>query len=275
MRTRNVSYSPATRRTYTGEMWRWVLPVAAVAAVLIGFLASRNGPTSHVNAHAAPTTTKAVTTPPPPAICGSRTGTATVKHVVWIWFGSQAYKHVIGKVRIAPYMNQLAGQCGLATRYSSITHPAIANDVGVLTGDPHGLVHNACSPCTTTAKSLLSQVRSWRAFVGGMPAPCRKLAGNDVLPPLQPAQLPDAARLPANRPAAGDACERRSAADARGEHAAGLHARRARRLSRHVLQQALRRAGQARRRSSPAATCGCTAGSTRSRRRPPTARDRP
>jgi phosphatidylinositol-3-phosphatase len=158
-------------------MWRWVLPVAAVAAVLIGFLASRNGPTSHVNAHAAPTTTKVATTPPPPAICGSRTGTATVKHVVWIWFGSQGYKHVIGKVRIAPYINQLAARCGLATRYSSITHPAIANDVGVLTGDPHGLVHNSCSPCTTTAASLLSQVPSWRAFVGGMPTPCRKLSG--------------------------------------------------------------------------------------------------
>jgi phosphatidylinositol-3-phosphatase len=157
-------------------MWRWVVPVAAVAAVLIGFLASRNGPTSHVSAHAPPTTTQPATTPGPHlrSICGSLKGTPTVRHVVWIWLGSQGYDHVIGKTRIAPYMNQVASQCGLATGYSSITHPAIANDVGVLAGDPHGLVHNACAPCTTTASSLLSQVKSWRAFIGGMPTPCRK-----------------------------------------------------------------------------------------------------
>jgi hypothetical protein len=159
-------------------MWRWVLPVAVAAAVLIGFLASRNGPTVHVGAHPVPTTTTPVTTPGPHlrTICGSLTGTATVRHVVWIWMGSQSYKHIIGKVRVAPYVNQLASQCGLASAYSTITHPAIANDVGALAGDPHGLVHNACSPCIATGASLLTQVPSWRAFVGGMPTPCRKLA---------------------------------------------------------------------------------------------------
>jgi hypothetical protein len=173
-----VAYSVTTRHTYTGAMWRWVLPVAVAAAVLIGFLASQNGPTAHVNSHPTPTTTAPVTTPGPhlASTCGSLTGTPKVRHVIWIWFGGQSYRHVIGKQRIAPYINQLAGECGLATRYSTITHPAIANDVAALTGDPHGLVHNACAPCTTTAPSLLSQVPSWRAFIGGMPAPCSKLA---------------------------------------------------------------------------------------------------
>ena len=159
-------------------MWRWVLPVAVAAALLIGFLASRNGPTSHVGAHAPPTTTTTPTAPGPhlDATCGSLTGTAAVRHVVWIWMGGQSYKHIIGKVREAPYINQLAGQCGLASAYSTITHPAIANDVGVLAGDPHGLVHNACSPCIVPGASLLTQVPSWRAFIGGMPTPCRKLA---------------------------------------------------------------------------------------------------
>ncbi len=158
-------------------MWRWVLPGAVVVAVLIGFVASRNGPTQHTAPHAPPivtkpkTTTKTVT-----PTCGSKVGqTAKVRHVVWIWMGSQAYRHVIGKQRVAPFMNELAQDCGLATRYTTITHPAIANDVGVLAGDPHGLVHNACdTACTTTAPTLLSQVR-WRAFIGGMPGPCRKL----------------------------------------------------------------------------------------------------
>jgi len=159
-------------------MWRWVLPVAVAAALLIGFLASRNGPTSHVGTHQTPTTTTTPTAPGPhlDATCGSLTGTATVRHVIWIWLGGQSYKHIIGKVREAPYINQLAGQCGLATAYSTITHPAIANDVGALAGDPHGLVHNACSPCIAPGASLLTQVPSWRAFIGGMPTPCRKFA---------------------------------------------------------------------------------------------------
>jgi phosphatidylinositol-3-phosphatase len=160
-------------------MWRWVLPVAVVAALVIGFLASRNGPSNHVSRHDTPTTTAPSTTDTGlKSTCGSLTGTPTVRHVVWIWFGSQGFNHVIGKTRVAPYINQLASECGLATRYSTITHPAVANDVGALAGDPHGIVHNVCSPCTTAARSLLSQVRSWRAFVDGMPTPCRKLVAN-------------------------------------------------------------------------------------------------
>lgn len=161
-------------------MWRWVLPVAVAAAVLIGFLASRNGPTSHVGSHATPITKPKVTTPGPHlrSICGSLTGTPTVRHVIWIWLGGQSYGHIMGKNRVAPYINQLAGQCGQASEYSTITHPAIANDVGALAGDPRGLVHNACAPCIVPGASLLTQVPSWRAFVGGMPTPCRKLAAS-------------------------------------------------------------------------------------------------
>lgn len=161
-------------------MWRWVLPVAVVVAVLIGFLASRNGPTQHTQAHAPPTITTppASTAPTATPTCGSKQPPRVkVRHVVWIWMGTQGYAHVIGKLRVAPYMNQLAEACGLAPAYTAITHPAIANDVGVLAGDPHGLVHNSCgTACTTTAPSLLSQVSSWRAFIGGMPGACRKLA---------------------------------------------------------------------------------------------------
>lgn len=142
-------------------------------------MASRNGPTTHVSGHGTPTTTAPATTPGPhlTSICGSLTGTPKVRHVVWIWMGTQSYDHLIGKTRVAPFTNSLAADCGSATAYSSITHPAIANDVGALAGDPHGLVHNACAPCTTSAPNLLSEVKSWRAFVGGMPAPCRTTDG--------------------------------------------------------------------------------------------------
>jgi hypothetical protein len=166
-------------------MWRWVLPGAVVVAVLIGFVASRNGPTQHTQAHAPPVITSpppGSTTPTAAPTCGTKHGQqAKVRHVVWIWMGTQGYRHVIGKLQVAPYMNQLAQACGLATRYTTITHPAIANDVGVLAGDPHGLVHNSCdTACTTTATTLLSQVPSWRAFIGGMPGACRKLDADGV-----------------------------------------------------------------------------------------------
>lgn len=161
-------------------MWRWVLPVAVLVAVLFGFMASRNGPTQHAGAHATPTQTIPPTTAAPTVAptCGSKQGQPVkVRHVVWIWMGTQGYRHIVGKLRVAPYMNQLVEACGLATRYTAITHPAIANDVAALTGATQGMVHNSCdTACTTTARSLLSQVPSWRAFIGGMPGACRKLA---------------------------------------------------------------------------------------------------
>jgi phosphatidylinositol-3-phosphatase len=162
-------------------MWRWVLPVAVVVAVLFGFMASRNGPTQHAGAHATPTQTTPPTTAAPTVAptCGSKQGQpAKVRHVVWIWMGTQGYTHIMGKLRVAPYINQLAQACGVAARYTTITHPAISNDVAALTGNINGLVHNSCdTACTTTAPSLLSQVPSWRAFIGGMTGACRKLAG--------------------------------------------------------------------------------------------------
>jgi hypothetical protein len=161
-------------------MWRWLLPGAVVIAVLIGFVASRNGPTQHAVSHPPPIVTQPPTsnTPTVTPTCGTEQGQAAkVKHVVWIWMGTQGYGHVIGKPRVAPFTNQLAQECGLATRYTTITHPAIANDVAALAGDPHGIVHNSCdTACTTTAPTLLSQVR-WRAFIGGMHSACAKLDG--------------------------------------------------------------------------------------------------
>jgi hypothetical protein len=142
-------------------------------------MASHNGPTQRTKAHAPPTITNPPTTAVPTAAptCGAQEGEKTkVRHVVWIWMGTQGYTHVVGKLRVAPYTNQLFEACGLATRYTAITHPAISNDVAALTGNINGLVHNSCdTTCTTTAPSLLSQV-PWRAFVGGMPGACRKLA---------------------------------------------------------------------------------------------------
>src|SRR5919201_1157823 len=42
----------------------------------------------------------------------------SVTHVVWIWMENETYSSVIGNTSAAPYLNQLAGQCGLATNYA-------------------------------------------------------------------------------------------------------------------------------------------------------------
>ena len=253
-------------------MWRWVLPVAALAAVLIGFMASHNGSTSHVDAHGTPTTAPPATPGPHPDLDmrqphGHPEGAAPCGlDPRW---APRATTHRSARPGRALHNSARRRSAAFATAYSSITHPAIANDVGVLAGDPHGLVHNACAPCTTTAASLLSQVHSWRAFVGGMPGPCRKLAarpgtrGSPTRPPTSPSAGCRRFDVPLGT------TKRQPAAGARGKRAAGVLADRARRLRRHLLQQALRRDAEARELRRPRRPVAAQLVGRASRRPPP------
>src|SRR5689334_18057183 len=62
------------------------------------------------------------------AICGSRHGAApaTYDHVVWIWMENHSLGQIIGS-DAAPYINQLASSCGLATNFHNITHVSLPN----------------------------------------------------------------------------------------------------------------------------------------------------
>src|SRR5690348_14575759 len=54
--------------------------------------------------------------------CGVVGSMPARNHVVWFIFENHSFSQIIGNPS-APYLNQLASRCGLATRYYAVTHP--------------------------------------------------------------------------------------------------------------------------------------------------------
>jgi phosphatidylinositol-3-phosphatase len=106
---------------------------------------------------------------------GDRHG-AHYTHVIWIWMENQSYGSIIGSSD-APYINQLASECGLATNYHNVDHPSAPNYLAATTGlDDDGA--NDCTPsqCPDTDNNLYAQLdqahKSWRVYEEGMPSNC-------------------------------------------------------------------------------------------------------
>jgi phospholipase C len=90
---------------------------------------------------------------------------------------NHSYGEVIGSPE-APYINGLAGACGLATNYHNISHPSLPNYIAATSGrgvaqlGPFG---SDCKPsrgCSTTSSSIFAQVPTWRAYEESMPKNC-------------------------------------------------------------------------------------------------------
>jgi phosphatidylinositol-3-phosphatase len=80
----------------------------------------------------------------------------------------------------APYLNQLARNYSLATRYTACDHPSLPNYM-CLTGGNNYFSGTNCAPtgsCTTSNSSIVDRVESagltWRAYMEDMPSPCYK-----------------------------------------------------------------------------------------------------
>src|SRR6266704_2293843 len=80
----------------------------------------------------------------------------------------------------APYLNQLAQNYSLATRYSACDHPSLPNYM-CLTGGNNYFSGINCSPsgsCSTSNSSIVNKVESagltWKAYFEDMPSPCYK-----------------------------------------------------------------------------------------------------
>jgi phosphatidylinositol-3-phosphatase len=104
-------------------------------------------------------------------------------HVIWIWMENHSYGEIIGSAE-APYINSLAGECGLATNYHNVSHPSLPNYIAGTSGLPLGELtrfDSDCSPshrCSTPAQSIFGQTPSWKAYEESMPTNCdRKNAG--------------------------------------------------------------------------------------------------
>ena len=106
-------------------------------------------------------------------------GQAHYSHIVWIWMENHSYGSVIGSA-FAPFENQVAKQCGLATNYHNVTHPSLPNYIAATSGLPAsqlGVQKSDCDPSPScslgpSVPSIFSQAPSWKGYAESMPAPC-------------------------------------------------------------------------------------------------------
>ena len=111
------------------------------------------------------------TTIPAASPCGV-SGATSYRHVVWIMLENVGYS-VVGSSS-APYFNQLASSCGLATNYYAVSHPSLPNYIALTSGSTQGIADDAePSSHPLRAPSLFSQLGSnWRSIVESMPGTC-------------------------------------------------------------------------------------------------------
>ena len=112
-------------------------------------------------------------------ICGTATTHPTVyEHVIWIWMEDHSTSEIV-RSPDAPYLNTLMTSCGLAKNYRAITHPALPNYIGAVTGLPLRDLKKfgaPCDPgptCSVPGASIFSQVHSWKAYMESMDVNCQ------------------------------------------------------------------------------------------------------
>jgi hypothetical protein len=65
--------------------------------------------------------------------------TAQYKHIFYIMMENHATNEIIGNTADAPYINQLAGQYGVAMSYYGVTHPSLPNYLAAFSGNFQGI----------------------------------------------------------------------------------------------------------------------------------------
>jgi len=110
--------------------------------------------------------------------CGTMPlGSTHYQHVIWVWMENHSASDIIGSGN-APYINDLANSCGLATNSHNISHPSLPNYIAATSGLPLaslGVFDGDCNvsrKCSTTAPSIFGQGESWKAYEESMPTDC-------------------------------------------------------------------------------------------------------
>jgi hypothetical protein len=170
--TRCAFIPRARGRTYrirTSDVGRR-LRVSVTASNAAGSASARSRPTRIVSQGGSPPPPP----PPPSAPCAGTGAPARYAHVVWILFENHAYSSIIGSSS-APYFNQLASLCGLATNYSAITHPSLPNYIALTSGSTQGITDDGSpSQHPLAVPSIFSQLPGGasRSVEESMPANC-------------------------------------------------------------------------------------------------------
>jgi hypothetical protein len=105
--------------------------------------------------------------------CGKAEQSPRWRHVVWIVMENKSYGEIVGNSD-APYENELATKCGLATGYHGVAHPSLPNYIAMTSGSTQGIaddeppsVHQLAGP------SLFSQLGGdWKSLQESMPSNC-------------------------------------------------------------------------------------------------------
>ncbi len=125
-------------------------------------------------AESAPSNTASATPAGAAGPCGSTASApATYDHVVWVVMENKAYSSIIGSAS-APYINQLAKQCGSASQFFAETHPSLPNYIAMTSGSPQRIANdNPPSSHPLIVPSIFSQLPGrWRSLQESMPSNC-------------------------------------------------------------------------------------------------------
>lgn len=95
----------------------------------------------------------------------------TLGHVVLVVEENRSYGDVIGKTADAPYMNSLAAQYSLATRYFANTHPSIGDYFMLTTGQT--VTNDDSFTATVDVDNITRELnragKSWKAYAESLP----------------------------------------------------------------------------------------------------------
>src|SRR3954466_3344509 len=85
---------------------------------------------------------------------------------------------VVGS-KSAPYLNDLAGHCGLANNDHGVAHPSLPNYIALTSGSTQGITDDRPpSAHPLTPSSLFSHLdspgRAWRSYEEAMPTNCSR-----------------------------------------------------------------------------------------------------
>jgi hypothetical protein len=156
--------------THAAPTGRTILIAALIAVAAVAFPAAA----SAQRTPAQPTPAQ----PTPASPCGTAsTPPATYDHVVWVLMENHSYSQIIGSPS-APYINQLAAQCGLATNYFGISHPSLPNYIALTSGSTQGITDDLPPVLHPLGvPSIFSQLDpgNWRSLEESMPFNCDPL----------------------------------------------------------------------------------------------------
>jgi hypothetical protein len=105
--------------------------------------------------------------------CGTAGRPPAWQHVVWVVMENTGYRGIV-RAPGAPYLNKLAGKCGLATSFFAETHPSLPNYIAMTSGSTQGITDDADpSAHRLSVPSIFSQLGAgWRSLQESMPGNC-------------------------------------------------------------------------------------------------------